>query len=203
MGKTPSGKAGRKTMTGIRPLPSLPDILLIDRPTHEDDRGFFREYFRLGDLESVVSRPIRFVQANHSFSKQNVLRGVHVATYDKLMYVPNGEVDIVVVDVRPSSATFGNHAVLTVGDANRLCIFLPAGFGNSYLVRSATANYLYFVTEYYDPAKEQTIRWDDPDLAIPWKNRSPIISQRDQDGKTVRELFPERFSSNANLTITP
>ncbi len=189
-------------MTEILPLPKLPEVLLIDRPTHEDDRGFFREYFRLGDLESAVSHPLHFVQANHSLSKQNVLRGIHVATYDKLIYVPDGDVDVVIVDLRPTSATFGDHAVLTIGDSNRLCIFLPAGFGNSYYVLSGTANYLYFVTEYYNPTKEQTIRWDDPDLAIPWKNGSPIISQRDQNGKTIRELFPERFVLGANSKKT-
>lgn len=172
----------------------FPEILFIDRPTYEDERGFFREYFRLGELQEAAGHPVTFVQANHSRSKHAVLRGIHVASYDKLIYVLRGEALIVLVDLRFGSTTFGQHEMLTLGDARRTSVYVPAGFGNSFYVVSEDAEYCYLVTEYYDPEKEKNIAWDDADLAIPWPNRNPVLSARDQErARPVRELYPEHF----------
>lgn len=180
----------------IRPSAVFPEVLFIDRPTFEDDRGFFREFLRIGELEDAVGRPVTFVQANHSRSKRGVLRGIHVATYEKLIYVLRGETLAVLVDLRATSLQFGKHEMLTLGDSRRASVFVPAGFGNSFLAVSDEVEYCYLVSEYYDPAKEKNVVWDDPDLAIPWPNRNPIISERDRErAKTVRELYPEHFSS--------
>lgn len=180
-------------MDTISRLNGLPDVLIIDRPVFSDDRGFFREYLRLNELEAAVGRPIRFVQANHSRSRRGVLRGIHVADYDKLVYVPAGEVLAVIVDLRPASETFKRFERLTLGEGNRQTLFLPPGFGNAYYVTSEQADYTYLVSANYDPKREQQVRWDDPDLAIPWPDKRPVISERDRQGYTVRELFPKIF----------
>lgn len=183
-------------LTTVRPASTLPDVFLIERPTFGDDRGFFREYLRLNDLEAAVGRSLIFVQANHSRSKQRVLRGIHVADYDKLIYVPAGVVLAVLVDLRPSSATWLKHEVLRLGEGNPLTVYLPPGIGNSYYVETETADYLYLVTASYDPAREQTVRWDDPDLNLPWPDPAPIVSERDRErAQTVRELFPAAFGN--------
>jgi dTDP-4-dehydrorhamnose 3,5-epimerase len=168
----------------------IPGIFFIERPTFDDDRGFFREYFRLNELATAVGRPINLVQANHSRSVQRVLRGVHVATYDKLIYIVNGTVQMALVDLRPNSSTFREVEFFEVGEKNRRTVFIPAGIGNSFYATSPSVDYIYFVGDYYNPANEQTIRWDDPDLNIPWTDRQPIVSKRDSEGaKSFAEIF--------------
>lgn len=178
----------------LRPSAVFPDVWLIDRPTFADDRGFFHEYVRMGDLEAAVGRKLNFVQGNHSHSKKDVLRGIHVAVYDKLIYAVRGRLLKVIVDLRPDSPTWLRHEFIELGGEGHPSIFLPPGFGNSFLALSEDVDYLYLVGEYYDPAKEQTVRWNDPDLKIQWPVASPVVSPRDRQAKTVRELFPQKFA---------
>lgn len=178
----------------IHPSIVFPEILFIDCPTFEDERGFFREYFRFGELQEAVGHPVAFVQANHSRSKHAVLRGIHVASYEKLIYVLRGEALVVLVDLREESPNFGKHEMLTLGDSRRTSVYVPAGFGNSFYVSSEEVEYCYLVSEYYDPTKEKNVQWDDPDLAIPWPDKNPVLSSRDQErAKSARELYPKRF----------
>lgn len=175
----------------IRPSKKIEGVFSIERPTFADDRGFFREYFRLNDLEAAVGRPLQLVQANHSHSIQKVLRGVHLATFDKLIYVTSGRVLIGLIDLRPESPTFRQRELIEIGDTNRQTFFLPPGIGNSYYVLSPTADYLYLVGAYYDPAKEQTLRWNDSELGFAWPDDSPILSDRDtKTAKSFAEIFP-------------
>lgn len=167
----------------------LTDVIMFERPTFADARGFFKETFRLDEIEAAVGRPLRFVQGNHSRSKRNVLRGVHVANYDKLITVPRGDVFALIVDLRPTSPTFKRFEQLTIGESNRVTVFVPAGFGNAYCALSDEADYHYLVTAYYGEGKEDTVRWDDPALQLPWPHRQPIISERDRSAKTVQDLF--------------
>ncbi len=177
----------------IRHLATLPEILLITQPTFEDERGFFHEYWRLNILEQSIGRSVKFVQANHSSSRRRVLRGIHVATYEKLIYVVRGTVLAAIVDLRPESSAFGRYEMVSLGETNRASLFLPPGFGNSYYVETDRAEYLYLQSAYYDSKAEQTVRWDDPDVNIPWPDREPVISGRDRSAQTVREAFPRHF----------
>ncbi|MDP3964096.1 MAG: dTDP-4-dehydrorhamnose 3,5-epimerase family protein [bacterium] len=163
----------------IRQSEKIQGIFFIERPTFEDERGFFREYFRLGELEQAVGRSIRLVQANHSRSVKGVLRGIHASKYDKLIYAPRGNVQAAFVDLRKGSESFGKFEWVEMGEANRITVFLPPGVGNSYYVLSEESEYVYLVSEYYDPLLEHTVRWDDPELALPWPDKKPIVSERD------------------------
>lgn len=173
----------------------LSGLFVIERPTFPDDRGFFRESFRKAELEARTGYPVEFVQANHSRSVKNTLRGVHIAPWHKLISVTHGEVQTVLVDARVDSPTFGKYFSLIIGDSNRASIFIPAGFGNSFAVLSDEADYTYLTTDYWAPGKEFTVRYDDPDLGIKWEVTEPVVSDRDKTCPTLRETFPEKFNS--------
>ena len=166
----------------------LKGLYIIELPAFEDERGFFKEVFRLNELEKAVGHKINFVRLNHSYSKQKVLRGIHVAEFAKLAYCLSGEIMSVIVDGRKDSPTFKQHEVFDMGDSNRIALYIPPGFGNSFYVKSPKAEYVYLVTDYYDTGKEVTVRWDDPDLNIPWPDKSPIISDRDRQAKKLSEF---------------
>lgn len=172
--------------------------LWVFRPrTVDDARGFFREAFRLSLLEDVLPAGAdlpRFVQMNHSRSVRGALRGLHAENWEKLVYVPAGEVFIALADIRPESPTFGRIATYTVGPADPLTLYIPRGLAHGYCVLSESADYTYQVSAYYDGSDTRAVAWDDPDLAVPWPLREPLLSARDQTNPTLRQLFPDRFA---------
>jgi dTDP-4-dehydrorhamnose 3,5-epimerase len=168
-------------------------LFIIERPTHDDERGFFRESFRMVELDEARGCPTRFVQENHSRSRRGALRGLHSENWEKLVYVPHGEVFTAVADVRAESPTFGEVETFVLGDSNRLKLFLPRAVAHGFCVLSDEADYLYQVTEYWDGSDAQGVAWDDADLAVPWPVSEPTISERDRHNPTMRQLFPGRF----------
>jgi dTDP-4-dehydrorhamnose 3,5-epimerase len=172
---------------------AIEGLLVLERETLADDRGFFRETFRLAELEQAVGGPVGFVQQNHARSRRDVLRGLHAEAWDKLIYVPHGRVFNAVADIRPDSPTFGKVACFELGGDDRLALFLPTGVANGYCILTEEADYLYLVTRYYDGSDTRGVMWDDPDLAVPWPIRDPILSKRDRENPTLRQLVPERF----------
>jgi dTDP-4-dehydrorhamnose 3,5-epimerase len=127
------------------------------------------------------------VQENHAFSKKGVLRGIHIAPWDKMIYVPYGRAFIALVDLRKDSPTFGKHISLEIGDNNRVKVFMPAGIGNSYLILSDEAVYEYQVNEYYKLGAETGVMWNDPEIGIEWPVENPILSDKDQKNPTLKE----------------
>ena len=175
---------------------SIPGVILVERPTFDDERGFFREIERRqADVEASLDRPVRHVQWNHSRSRHGVLRGIHVATWTKCIYVVRGEAQAVVVDLRVDSAHFGRHESFALGENRRAMLVVPAGCGNSFLVLSDWVDYIYSVDQEWYPGGEFGIAWDDPDLAIPWNvGVKPILSPKDSDLPRARDVFPGKFS---------
>ncbi len=160
---------------------SIEGLLKIERPTHDDDRGFFREWLRISELEQELGFAFNIKQANHSSSQKNTLRGIHVAPWNKLIYIPKGEVQSVVVDLREGSPTFGKYESFMLGENDRSSIFIPKGCGNSYLVLSEEAEYIYLTDEEWSEGKEKGIAWNDPKIAIGWHlEGEPLISEKDQ-----------------------
>lgn len=168
---------------------SISGVFLLESPTFEDERGFFRETFRKSEFERALGRVWTSVQENHSRSGRGVLRGIHVAPWSKLIYVPRGEVYEVVVDLRENSPTFKKWISLQIGESSRVKIFVPAQCGNAYYVLSDMADYEYQVDREWEPGLEKEIRWSDPDIAIEWPDRNPIISDRDKNAPLLRELL--------------
>lgn len=166
---------------------ALPDILLLEPALHEDARGFFMESYSAARL-AALGLPARFVQDNHSGSRQGVLRGLHYQLQHpqgKLVRVVRGEVYDVAVDLRRSSSTFGRWVGARLSADNRLQVWVPPGFAHGFYVLSEFAEVLYKVTEPYDPAAERSLLWSDPQLAIDWPlhaGKAPILSAKDADG---------------------
>ncbi len=172
----------------------LEGLWIFEPRTHADERGFFRESLRLDQVEAVVGHPVRFVQANHARSRRGVLRGLHAEQWDKLVYVPRGEVFTALGDIRPESRTFGRCETFYLGDSNPLVLFVPNGLAHGYYVLSDEADYTYQVTAYYDGKDTRAVAWDDPDLAVPWPATDLVVSDRDRRNPLLRDLYPERFA---------
>jgi dTDP-4-dehydrorhamnose 3,5-epimerase len=182
---------------------SIKGLLVVERKTFPDGRGFFRETYRMNELEAVLSnqysKPFRFniVQQNHSRNEsKGTLRGIHRAPWNKFIYVPRGVVQSVVVDLREDSATFGKYESFVIGEDRLAKIFVPAGCGNAYLVLSDEADFLYDVDDYWYPNSEEGILWSDDDLKIDWQlnGLGPNLSEKDKANPLARELFSAKFN---------
>lgn len=166
----------------------IPGILIVEGgPTHGDDRGFFREPWRRNEFEEALGKPWQHVQENHAFSKKDVLRGIHIAPWSKMIYVPYGRVFIALVDLRKDSPTFGKHITLEIGDNNRVKVYMPPGIGNSYLILSDEAVYEYQVDDYYRAGAETGVMWNDPEIGIEWPVENPLLSEKDTKNPSLQE----------------
>lgn len=174
---------------------AIPDVILFEPNVFGDERGFFFESFNLRSFEEVVGRPVSFVQDNHSKSAKNVLRGLHYQIQQpqgKLVRVTQGEVFDVAVDIRKSSPTFGQWVGEILSAENKKQLWVPEGFAHGFLTLSDTAEFLYKTTDYYAPAFERCIRWDDTEFHITWPiTGNPLVSTKDQVGLGVAsaEIF--------------
>ncbi|MBU0569260.1 dTDP-4-dehydrorhamnose 3,5-epimerase family protein [Patescibacteria group bacterium] len=177
---------------------SIPRLLIIERPVFSDSRGFFHEIFRLNDLEKFSGVKFNPVQWSHSVSLPGVIRAIHSEQWHKLVYPISGKMFGAYVDVRPDSKTFGKVETVIFdnesAESRHTAVFIPPGVGNSICVMGEVpVHYTYLVSEYWDNSKAQGIAWNDPDLAIDWPVKNPIISDRDKNNPTLRQLFPEKF----------
>ena len=174
----------------------LPGVLIIEPKVFGDERGFFYESFNARDFQQATGLHPVFVQDNHSRSQRGVLRGLHYQleqTQGKLVRVTAGEVLDVAVDIRRSSANFGRWTSVHLSADNRRQLWIPEGFAHGFVVLSECAEFLYKTTDYYSPAAEHCIRWDDPQLQIDWQlTQAPRLSTKDLAGKSLAEaqVFP-------------
>jgi len=174
----------------------IPDVLIIEPKVFGDSRGFFLESFNAREFAKATGGEARFVQDNHSRSQRGVLRGLHYQIDNpqgKLVRVTQGEVLDVAVDIRRSSPTFGRWVAARLNADDHRQFWIPPGFAHGFLVLSESADFLYKTTDYYNPAAERCIRWDDPQLAIDWGLEvPPLLSAKDQAGALLADadLFP-------------
>lgn len=165
---------------------AIPDVILLEPTVFGDERGFFFESFNQRQFEDIVGRNVNFVQDNHSKSAKNVLRGLHYQIQQpqgKLVRVVQGEVFDVAVDVRKSSPTFGQWVGARLSAENKQQLWLPEGFAHGFVVLTDYAEFLYKTTDYYAPAHERCIAWNDATLAIDWLMQdAPILSAKDASG---------------------
>jgi dTDP-4-dehydrorhamnose 3,5-epimerase len=170
----------------------IPDVLLLEPHLHRDNRGFFLESWRADQLPSL-GITAHFVQDNHSHSVAGTLRGLHYQIerpQGKLVRVVCGEVFDVAVDLRRSSPTFGHWVSTFLSQKNQSQLWIPPGFAHGFYVLSDSADLVYKCTEYYSAEHDRAVRWDDPELAIPWPLRlgcAPIISAKDAAAPLLRD----------------
>jgi dTDP-4-dehydrorhamnose 3,5-epimerase len=174
---------------------AIPDVMVLEPQVFGDDRGFFFESFNHRQFEDAVGKSVQFVQDNHSRSAKNVLRGLHyqiAQPQGKLVRVVQGEVFDVAVDIRKNSPTFGKWVGEVLSAENKKQLWVPEGFAHGFVTLSDTAEFVYKTTDYYAPAHERCIKWDDPTIGIAWSiSAAPLASAKDQVGKTLlqAELF--------------
>lgn len=172
---------------------AIPDVVLIEPRVFGDDRGFFFESFNHRQFEDAIGRQVSFVQDNHSRSVKGVLRGLHYQVQQpqgKLVRVVQGEVFDVAVDIRHGSPTFGQWVGAYLSAENKRQLWVPEGFAHGFLVTSDTAEFLYKTTDYYAPAHERCILWDDSKLNVRWPTAdlpgaAPVLSPKDRAGTTL------------------
>jgi dTDP-4-dehydrorhamnose 3,5-epimerase len=161
----------------------LDGLLVVKLDVYRDERGFFVERYNEATFRQH-GIPTSYCQDNHSHSIPGTLRGLHFQRHPaqgKLVGVVHGRILDVAVDLRPQSLTFGQHlATELTGEGGQL-LWIPAGFAHGFCVLGdSPAEVLYKVDAPYDPAGEGGILWSDPDLAIDWPTRNPIVSFKDQ-----------------------
>lgn len=166
----------------------FPDVIKIIPTVYFDDRGFFYESFKSSLLKEagLVSE---FVQDNHSFSKKNVLRGMHFQKgQTKLINVISGVIFDVFVDIRKDSKTFGKWQGVVLDGQKKEILLIPDGFAHGFYVLSDEAHLVYKVSNVYDPYMEKSFRYDDPFVSIQWPEGKKILSQRDQSNLSLQQV---------------
>ncbi len=175
---------------------AIPEVVIVEPHVFGDVRGFFFESFNQRVFNEAIGTSYQFVQDNHSRSAHGVLRGLHYQIQQpqgKLVRVASGSVFDVAVDLRRSSPTFGRWVGVELSADNHRQLWVPPGFAHGFVVLSETAEFLYKTTDYYAPAHERCIAWNDPTLAIDWRlTTEPRLSAKDAQGIKLSqaEVFP-------------
>ena len=171
-------------------LTSLPGVFILEPRLFGDERGFFFESYNQQTMAEAGIMEA-FVQDNHSSSRRNVLRGLHYQVKQpqgKLVRVVEGEILDVAVDLRRSSPSFGRWEAVPLSAENKRMLWIPSGFAHGFCVKSEQAQVLYKATDFYAPARERTLIWNDPQLNIDWQlEGDPIVSAKDQRGVALRD----------------
>jgi len=172
----------------------LRGLLVLEPKVFGDDRGFFLESYN-EKVMAEIGIADKFVQDNHSYSVQNVVRGLHYQVrhpQGKLVRAVAGEIFDVAVDLRKASPTCGRWYGVNLSDQNRRILWVPSGFAHGFGVASDGAHVLYKATDFYRPELERTLLWNDLELDIDWKLKGePILSAKDMLGRTLRDA--EKF----------
>lgn len=169
---------------------ALPGVLIIEPKAFGDHRGFFLETFQVERYrEAGITLP--FVQDNHSRSQRGVLRGLHfqrTRPQGKLVSVSRGAVYDVAVDIDPASATYGQFVGVELNDDNHRQMWVPPGYAHGFCVLSEVADFQYKCTDFYFPADEGGLAWNDPDVGISWPIEAPQLSAKDANNPRLRDL---------------
>ena len=173
----------------------LPGVLIIEPRVFGDERGFFMETWQQNRYVDA-GLPERFVQDNISFSRHGIMRGLHYQNpkgQGKLVYVLQGEVYDVAVDIRVGSPHFGRAVGVTLSAENKRQLYIPPGFAHGFCVTGDTALFVYKCTEFYNPDLEGCVRWDDPQIGIKWPLGAPILSEKDSVASLLVDIPREKL----------
>lgn len=172
---------------------AIRDVKILTPSKHSDARGFFSEVYNAAALADHGIE-VRFVQDNHSRSAEvGTLRGLHFQAppfaQNKLIRVTRGRIFDVAVDLRRASPTFGRHVALELSAENWRQLFVPVGFAHGFCTLEPDTEVVYKVTDYYAPAHDCGLAWDDPDLAIEWPLQDArVLSERDARHPRLKDL---------------
>ncbi len=186
---------------------ALADVLILEPKVFGDTRGFFFESFNERDFQAATNLNVKFVQDNHSQSVRGVLRGLHYQVQQaqgKLVRVARGEVFDVSVNLKQGHPEFGQCVGVHLSADNKRQLWIPPGFAHGFLVLSEVADFLYKTTDYYSPAAERCLLWNDPALNIEWpletlNGLAPVLTDKDKNGLKLidADVFTENFNARA------
>ncbi len=173
------------------------DGVLILRPrVFADPRGHFLETYNKVAFQKATGLMLDFTQDNESLSSTGVLRGLHFQEHPhaqgKLVRVSRGAVIDVAVDIRAGSPTLGRHVMVRLDDREKKMLWVPPGLAHGFLALEDDTLFHYKCSAHYHQPSERTIRWDDPQLAIPWPEQAPLVSEKDIAGMTFAEYLRHR-----------
>ncbi|MFW3570370.1 dTDP-4-dehydrorhamnose 3,5-epimerase [Kosakonia cowanii] len=178
---------------------AISDVLLFEPKVFSDERGFFYESFNQKLFKEATGVTAEFVQDNHSRSKKNVLRGLHLQqepyAQGKLVRCVQGKVFDVAVDLRPGSASFGQWIGTELSADNKCQLWIPKGFAHGFYVLSESAEVIYKCVGYYVPKAELSLRWDDEDVNIAWPipaTQRPLLSAKDAVALSLQEIIKKQ-----------
>src|SRR6056297_645088 len=164
----------------------IENLIVINPRVFNDERGFFMESYKLSEFQAAGIN-VSFVQANHSRSVKNVLRGLHFQRWPnaqaKLVRCIAGCVWDVAIDLRKDSKTYGKWYGIELTAENRTMLYLPAGFAHGFLTLSETADFVYQVSAEYAPESDGGVRWDDPQISIQWPVSPAEIMVSEKDDR--------------------
>ncbi len=173
---------------------AISEVLVLEPRRFGDARGWFMEIYNRRAFREATGLDVEFVQDNVSRSARNVLRGLHYQIRQpqgKLVRVTAGEIWDVAVDLRRASASFGRWAGTTLDAKSHRMLWVPAGFAHGFLVLSEHAEVQYKTTDYYAPAHERTLLWNDPALGISWPLAGePVMTEKDRRGMPLARAEP-------------
>ncbi len=172
---------------------NLNGVYIIEPLIHFDKRGYFYERFKLKEFKKKIGRNnLNFIQENFSYSKKNVLRGLHLQrkyAQGKLVSVIKGKIFDVIVDLRKNSKTYGKWHAEVLTEKNKKMLWIPEGFAHGFLTISDSAEIIYKVNNDYKQKDEYTLLWNDPEINIPWPKKNKLkLSEKDAKGLTLKEI---------------
>jgi dTDP-4-dehydrorhamnose 3,5-epimerase len=171
---------------------AIPEVILIKPKVFEDERGFFMETYKKDEFAKAGITG-EFIQDNHSKSTYSVLRGLHYQlepyAQAKLVRCIQGEIFDVAVDLRKNESTFGQYVTVTLSEKNKYQLYIPRYCAHGFLVLSETADVMYKADNVYAPDYERGLLWNDPEVNIRWPNKEPVLSSKDQQLPTLKELI--------------
>lgn len=177
----------------------LPEVKIIEPDVFGDERGFFMETWQKQRyLEVGIGTEQGFLQDNLSYSKKDVVRGLHYQYENiqaKLLYVLQGSVFDVAVDIRKGSPNFGKWVGVELSSENKRQLYVPEGFAHGFCVTSETVLFAYKCTDVYNPNCEISIKWDDPAIGIQWPVDAPTLSDKDIAAKPLSEMPAEKLAT--------
>ena len=176
---------------------NIPDVKLLEPRVFGDDRGWFYESYNAETL-GALGIDVQFVQDNRSFSaKQGTLRGLHFQkaphAQSKLLSCTRGEIMDVAVDLRKGSPTYLQHVTVRLSAENKRMLFIPKGFAHGFLTLTDDVEVFYKVDALYHPESDRSVRFDDPQIAVPWGINDPTLSEKDKNA-------PLLANSDVNFT---
>jgi dTDP-4-dehydrorhamnose 3,5-epimerase len=169
----------------------LKGVLVLQPKVFEDARGYFFESYN-ENLFKQAGLHLNFVQDNQSLSQKGVLRGLHFQNnphaQGKLVRVITGAVFDVAVDIRKSSPTYGQWFGMELNEKNKTMMYIPEGFAHGFATLQDNTIFSYKCTNFYNKASEDCLLWNDPDIGINWNLENPLLSEKDLQGKRIKEF---------------